>query len=71
MVAAKNLPKIFTASSDYCSMHIEGSSIAGFNDGVAKLVADPHLVEFHHRFVTKRRFGTRLVFVAGEVIVIK
>lgn len=65
---ARFLPKIFTASAQNCSMHVVGSPIAGFYDGIAQLVAGPHLGESLHGFIAQRCFR-RVFFVVARIIV--
>lgn len=49
-------------------MHVVGRSIAGFYDGIAQLVAGPHLGESLHRLMAQRWFRLELFIVARVVI---
>ena len=60
----KNLPKVFTASSKNGSVHVENFTVTGSDGGIAKLILHPHLVELHHRLVTKGNFWFRLFIIA-------
>lgn len=49
-------------------MHVVGRSVAGFYDGIAQLVAGPHLGESLHGFMTQRWFRLG-VFVVARIII--